>query len=158
MRVTLPRAMNVVLQSSDSVYDVIDEETSETVRSIMLKKHPEERPVLLDAIVPQPSNDGSPHPVVLDKITTQCIRRIAMTSEGAACPQGQMLMTDNNVAHPLLGPLMNYVKPWPEWHEGYVPVLLVLLVFHASWPHSSFLIAHPFNCSFLYVCWYVVCT
>ena len=68
--------------------DVIDEETSETMCSIMLKKHPEERPVLLDAIVPQPSIDGSPHPVVFGKITAQCIRRIAMRSEGAACPSG----------------------------------------------------------------------
>ena len=61
---------------------------TETVREILMKKHPPQQPAKVSSIVTEDMQSTEPHPVIFDKIDGQFIRRTVLRMDGAAGPSG----------------------------------------------------------------------
>ena len=68
---------------------VIDEENnSETVRDILLKKHPHRQPPRLSSLIKPDSLPPEPHPVMFEVIYRQLIQNTMLKMDGTAGPSG----------------------------------------------------------------------
>ena len=58
---------------------------TETVREVLMKKHPPQQPAKISSIVTGDTQTTEPHPVFFDKIDRQLIRRTVLRMDGATC-------------------------------------------------------------------------
>ena len=67
---------------------VVDKDTLETVRDVLLKKHPPKQPPRLSSLIEPDSPPPEPHPVMFEVIDGKLIRSTVLKMDGAAGPSG----------------------------------------------------------------------
>ena len=72
------------------LYQIADPEsdTLETVRDVLLKKHPPKQPLSVSCLLQPDFQPSEPHPVMFESIDGQLIRNTVLKMDGAAGPSG----------------------------------------------------------------------
>ena len=65
-----------------------ESDNSETVRDVLLKKHPPKQPPSVSSLLEPESQPPEPHPVMFEVIDGQLIRNTVLKMDGAAGPSG----------------------------------------------------------------------